>query len=251
MVKYPVVIVDDERMHQEVLLRMFDSSFPDYQVMAVCSSVEDGMKGIKEHRPKLVFLDVMMPPKTGFDLLNEIGNIFFDIIFTTSFEKFAIQAFKVSAVDYLLKPFGEIELREALQKFEKKSAGSDSLNHIQLLLQNLSTKNAENTRIALPTLTGFVFVMSNEIIRCEGDGQYTKFHLLNLKPILVSKLIKDCEELLRDFGFVRAHQSHIINLRCVKEYLKGDGGTIIMTDNSHIELSRHRKELFLSLLQKL
>ena len=248
---YSVIIVDDEKFQQETLLRMMETYASSYQILHVCSSVEEGIIKIKELNPQLVFLDVMMPPLTGFDLLNSIGKINFEIIFTTSFEKFALKAFKVSAVDYLLKPFGKEDLLAALEKFENKISGTEPLNHIELLLQNINSNQPKEARIALPTLSGYVFVMVNDILRIEADNTYTTFFFSDQKPLVVAKSIKEYDELLKEYDFFRPHISHLVNMRHVKEYLKGDGGTIIMTDNSRIEVARNRKEGFLNLLNKL
>ena len=217
----------------------------------MCSSVDEGLEKISLHQPQLIFLDVMMPPKTGFDLLASVKKINFDVIFTTSFEQYALQALKISAVDYLLKPFSLDELRIAVDKFETKLEMQQSLLHIQNLLHNLNLNTSDKIKIALPTLSGFVFVLIADIIRCEADNVYTTFYFLDKSALVISKPLKDCEKLLSYYNFFRTHTSHLINVRYIKEYIKGDGGIIKMIDGSIVDLSRLRKDDFMRLLNKL
>ncbi|MBL0050594.1 MAG: response regulator transcription factor [Bacteroidetes bacterium] len=192
-----------------------------------------------------------MPPKTGFDLVNYYKQIPFEVIFTTSYEKYAIDAFKVSAVDYLLKPFGVEQLKIALEKFELRHATKTSLAHIETLLHNINSNTSANARIALPTLTGYTFEDVKNIIRCEADNVYATFYMADKRQITISKTLKECEELLQQFNFIRVHQSHLINILYVKEYIKGEGGTVKMTDGSNIDVSRRKKDDFLRMLNKI
>lgn len=248
---YNCLIVDDEKPQQEILSGMLLSKFPNYNLQCICSSVDEGIKKIKLLKPQLVFLDVQMPPKTGFDLLKEIGPVNFEVIFTTSFEHFAIKAFKASAVDYLLKPFTEEELAIALKKFEEKTAVQNSLVHVQTLLQNINSNTSDKARIALPSLTGFVFAQVNDIVRVESDNNYTNFHFKDNTRLLVSKTMKDCEEILQEYSFYRVHTSHLINMRYIKEYIKGDGGQVKMIDGSVVDVSRRKKDEFMQQLHKI
>ncbi len=244
------IIVDDE-VHQQELLSNMLTTFPDVEIKHICSSVDEGIAKIAEHQPDLVFLDVMLPPKTGFDLLSSVSTINFDIIFTTSYEQFALQALKLSAVDYLLKPYGISDLTSALHKFETKKELKQSLNHIQTLLHNVNNNTSGLTKIALPTMKGFVFVVINTIIRCEADNVYTTIYFTDNSTVVISRSIKECEQLLSHYNFFRAHNSHLINMQHVKEYIKGDGGTIKMADGSTVDLSRLRKEDFIEKLNRI
>jgi two-component system LytT family response regulator len=248
---FSCVIVDDEKPQQEILSGMLAKSFPSYYLEAICSSVDEGIKKIKIIKPALVFLDVQMPPKTGFDLLSSLDQINFEVIFTTSFEHFAIKAFKFSAIDYLLKPFSEEDLAIALKKFEDKHAVQNSLKNVQNLLLNINQNTSDKARIALPTMSGFVFAQVNDIIRCESDNNYTTFYFNDKSHLMVSKTLKDCEELLEEYRFFRVHASHLINMRFIKEYIKGDGGQVKMTDGSVVDVSRRKKDEFLHQLNKL
>lgn len=247
---YSVVIVDDEKDQRDHLQGLL-KNFPGITLASSCASVDEGVAAIKKMQPKLIFLDVVMPPKTGFDLLNELKEINFETIFTTSYEQYAIQAFKVSAVDYLLKPFGIADLSNALHKFEERLTLKNSLQHIQTLLHNISNNTSAKTKIALPTLHGYIFVQVGDIIRCESDDMYTTFFFADKSKIVVSKTIGDCEDLLNEYNFFRTHTSHLINMQYVKEYVKGDGGFVKMTDGSTAYVSRRRKDDFLASLRKL
>lgn len=248
---YNSMIIDDEKPQQELLAEMLHDHFPEIVVTDICSSVDEGIQTIKKTNPHLVFLDVLMPPKTGFDLLHELGEINFEIIFTTSYADFAIKAFKVSAVDFLLKPFGVNDLKPAIKKFEQRFHEKRTVNNIDILLQNLRSKISNKTKIALPSQKGFVFVEVLNIVRCEADNSYTTFFFTDNASLVVSKSIKDCEDILSDFNFFRVHLSHLINLNYVKEYMKGDGGQVRMTDGSIIDVSRRKKEEFLKALHKI
>lgn len=249
--KHNVIIVDDEKAQRERLSGMIKNHFPDYTLVADCASVPEGVKQINNLNPSLVFLDVVMPPETGFDLLEQVSNRSFEVIFTTSYEEYAVKAFKVSAVDYLLKPFGVEDLRIALQRFEARKAGPVSFSHIELLMQNLRQSSDEHAAIALPTSKGFIKVQLEDIIRCEADNMYTTFFFRDKSQHIISKNLKECEEILTGYKFIRTHLSHLINLRYVKEYLRGDGGSVIMTDGSTVDVSRNRKDDFLRAFKKI
>jgi two-component system LytT family response regulator len=246
----PALIVDDEKHQQELLTNMLHMHFPQIDLKGVCNTVDDGILCIKQENPQLIFLDINLPPKTGFDLLAAFSLVEFDVIFTTSYDQYALQALKLSAVDYLLKPFGLSDLKFAIEKFESKRAIKNSLEHIQTLLHNVYAANTSNIRIALPTNNGFVFVSVGDIIRCQADNVYTTFFMKNGKLILVSKSIKECETLLNKFNFFRANISNLINMQFVRDYKRGKGGTITMNDGATMELSRLRKEEFIRLLTK-
>jgi len=248
---YSAVIVDDEIDQQHILNTMLTKEFPHIAVRSICSTVEEGVQKIRSLQPQLVFLDIHLPPKTGFDLLNELGHIDFGVVFTTAYDTYAVKAFEVSAVDYLLKPFGMDELSRAIGRFEKDIALKDSLQSIKTLLQNLNTNTSDHIRIALPTTHGYTFVTVRDIIRCEADNNYTTFYFTDASKKVVTRLLGECESLLAEFNFFRPHNTHLINMRHVASYLKGDGGIIKMTDGSSVELSRLKKDAFLKALHKL
>lgn len=248
---YKALIVDDEKPQQEILSNLLAKHVQQIEVADICSNVDDGIKRINELQPQLVFLDVMMPPKTAFDLLSVFPSVNFEIIFTTSYQEFALQAIKLSAVDYLLKPFDEEQLIPAIKKFEERMVLKNSYRHVELLMSNIKTSNLEETKIALPTQTGYVFAKINEIVHCISDNSYTTFNFIDKSKLMVSKSLKDCEELLFPYHFFRIHSRHLINMAYIKEYIKGEGGQVRMTDGCMVDVSRQRKEEFLNQLKRL
>ncbi|HKR04481.1 MAG TPA: LytTR family DNA-binding domain-containing protein [Bacteroidia bacterium] len=248
---YTALIVDDEKDQRDVLSSMLRDNFPGYQILDRCGSVDETITKIGTLKPQLVFLDVLLPPLTGFDVLTRLKQVNFEVIFATSYEKYALHALKVSAVDFLLKPFSLEDLKQALEKFEKRILQKSSQNHIDLLLQNIKNSTSEKMRIALPTFTGFVFAQVSDIVRCQSDDMYTTFYFYDKSKLMVSRTLKECEELLGEWGFFRTHASHLINMRFIKEYLRGEGGQVTMTDGSTVDVSRRKKDDFVKALNKL
>jgi len=244
---FRVLILEDELHARESLARLLNG-YPEFTVVGYATTIEEGKQQLDLLKPDLLISDVMLPPHTSFDLLQHLPTIPFEIIFTTSFEEFAIKAFRLAAVDYLLKPVDAEDLAIALDKFKKKKMAGDGLSHIQQLLANLH-QPASSARVALPTLTGFLFVSVKDIVRCESDNTYTTFHLNDRRRIIVSKILKECETLLADYRFFRIHNSHLVNLDYIVEYTKGDGGFVKMTDGTQVDVSRRRKDEFLRALK--
>jgi two-component system LytT family response regulator len=247
---YSTIVVDDEVAQQELMVSILGKYFPQFRVMCCCRSVEEGAQKIIEHQPQLVMLDISMGDGTGFDLLNQIDVRNFDVIFCTSHNDYALNAFRVAAVDYLLKPVDKEHLEIALSRFEEKMRNRQTVNNLDLLMQNYHSMSADKARIVLPTQTGMVVMDINKIVRCESDNAYTTFYFTDNTKMLTSTSIKECEQMLTQYDFFRIHNSHVVNLRCVKEYVKGDGGYVKMTDGSTADVSRHRKEEFLRALRK-
>lgn len=218
----------------------------DIQVLATATTLEQADELCRSLKPDLVFCDVMVPPATSFDWLMSLTSIPFDLIFTTSFEEFAVKAFRIAAIDYLVKPIDPDELTAALEKYRKKSL-ADGQRIVQLL-KNLSAPKVKS-KLALPTFTGYTFVDIADIVRCESDNTYTTFYFRNREHIIVSKTLKEVEGMLDDYGFCRVHNSHLVNLALIKEYFKGEGGQVKMMDGTVVDVSRRRKEDFLSKLR--
>lgn len=252
--KLRAIIVDDETNAREVLSNLLRLFSPEIEVCGEARDVDEGIKIIREHAPDLVFLDIQMPGKSGFELLTSFKEIRFGVIFTTAYQEFAIKAFRFSAIDYLLKPIDPEELQAAVEKYVVKNQNVEG-EQLQILKECLDdTRNFlnqrqknEGQRIALPTAEGIHFVQLGEIIHCESLGSYTKFHLQKGPAIVVSRLLKEYEEILDNFFFFRVHQSSIVNLDQIKKYVRGDGGQVWMSDGTEIEVSRRRKEDFLSI----
>jgi len=244
---FKAVIIDDESKARNALKNLIEKHCGNIKVIAEAGCVKEGIEVIEEFSPDIVFLDVQMPDGTGFDLLEQIGEIDFKIIFASAFDRFAIQAFKFSAIDYLLKPVEPEMLLEACSRLKDDDRISEINRKLEVLLNNRN--NFE--KIALPTLDGINFVNIKDIIRCESDNNYTNIYLNDGKKHIVSKTLKDFDEMLTPFNFFRIHKSHLINLNYLQKYNKGEGGYVIMEDGSELEVSRRRKEDFINALQSL
>ncbi len=235
------IIVDDERHSCEALQILIKDCCPELSVAAVCYSGEEALQEIVSLHPQLVFLDIEMPNMNGFQLLEQLPKIDFELIFTTSYDQYAIKAIKFSALDYLLKPVDREELEKAVQKMLKK-INNTIPQQLEILLQKINQPSIPVQRIALPTMQGLELVPVNTIISCSANNNYTEFFLSDKKRILVSRTLKEIEEILEDYAFLRVHHSHIINLNEIVRYIKGEGGYCIMTDGSSVDVSRSRKE---------
>ena len=236
------VIIDDEPESRMAVSNILTNYCPDVEILGEAADVSSGIEAIKKHRPDMVFLDIQMPDGTGFKLLESFNDIDFHVVFVTAFEQFAIKAIKFSAIDYILKPVDPELLIEAVEKVKNLSPKKiQSPERISTLLIN----KQKITRIALPTLSGYHFVRIREIIRCEADNNYTYFYMNAGGKFLVTRTLKEYELLLKEDSFVRVHQSHLINLDFVAQYIKGEGGTVVMADGSQVEISRRKRELFL------
>jgi len=239
------IIVDDERKCRESLSSLLTKFFGNIEVVAMTDSVKSTISSISIHNPDLVFLDIEMPNSDGFELLEQLDDINFDIIFVTAHDKYAIKAFEYSAIGYLLKPVDPEKLKMALNKSENRINISIDRKRFDILLENLDNINSkENSKLSLPTMEGFQYVKVNEIVRCESSGHYTAFHLKDGSHILVSRILKEYEELLTALNFFRVHQSHLINLNYIKKYIRTDGTYVEMADKSKIPISKRKKISF-------
>jgi two-component system LytT family response regulator len=242
------VIVDDEEDGREALRLAVRNYCPTVNLLATCGSAEEGIECIRRLAPELVFLDVQMPKKSGFDLLKELSPIDFKVIFVSAFDKYAIKAIKFSALDYLLKPVDVDELITAVNKVNDDHPRS--LYQYQSVWNNVQHKSGRIDRLAVPTFDGIDFYKTDDIIFCKADGNYTHLYLADKSVKLASKNLKDFENILLDSGFCRVHHSFLINLMHVQKYVKGEGGYVLMTDHHQVEISRRKKEEFLRLLDR-
>ena len=236
------LVIDDEQAAVKVLCLMIERYLPEItQVRGATSSIQ-ALQLLKEFKPDIVFLDIEMPYQNGFELLKSVPEITFDTVFTTAYDKYALQAIKFSALDYLLKPIDVDELREAFSRFIQKTT-LDLNRHLAVknLLANLQHTNRACHKLALPTNSGLQFFLPSDIIRCEGMSNYTKFFLSNYHPILTSKTIKEYEEILMPHNFIRVHKSHLINAEFVSGYAQ-QINHLILKDGTQIEVSRRRKK---------
>ncbi|MBO0934422.1 LytR/AlgR family response regulator transcription factor [Fibrella aquatilis] len=239
------ILIDDEPHCLERLSQLLaEYCAATVQVVGRAQSVEEGIQLINTVRPSLIFLDVQLHEQTGFDLLRQIEPVRFSVIFTTAFDRYAVQAFKFSALDYLLKPIDPDDLQQAVAKLTSKPP-PDLSGQLDALLHNLQQQQETHRRICVPVSSGFVFLAVNDIIRCQSDGNYTTIFLKNNQKLVAAKTLKEFDKLLSDAHFFRIHQSHLINLAYLKSYQKGAGGSVTMIDNTELDVSTRRKDDFL------
>lgn len=245
------ILIDDEKHCRDSLSVTLKNHFPEIDLVAACTNIIEGQAAIEQLKPELVFLDVEIPPSTGFDLLQKLNAVSFEIIFTTAFDKYAVRAIKASALDFLLKPVGKEELGLAIERFKQKKSKNDSRQQMETLFANIRQLREPLKKIMLPSQNGFEYANVKDIIRLQSDSNYTTFYFTDKRKIVVSRTIKDYEDMLTGHDFFRVHQSHIINIQYIKTYVKGEGGIVIMQDGSEIDVSRRRKEEFLKALENL
>jgi two-component system, LytTR family, response regulator len=236
------LIIDDEPHAREKMQLLLQNYCENITVVAIAKDATEGLLAIHEQQPDLVFLDIEMPVMTGFDLLKQLNEINFEIIFTTAHDHYAIKAIKFSALDYLLKPIDLEQLQESVKKATQRIQEKNSLAQYDLLKHNLDKGNGPLEQLAVPTQTGMLFLQVSDILYCEAESNYTKIFLQNKTKTVSSRTLKEYEELLDDSGFVRIHHSHLINKHHVMQYIKGEGGQVIMRDGVSLPISRRKKE---------
>lgn len=242
------LIVDDELKARETLSDLIINYCPDIRIVSHADSVKNALPIIIKHKPDLVFLDIEMPFENGFKLFERFPEHNFNVIFVTAYDQYAIKAIKFSAMDYLLKPVDPDELIAATERVRnQKFIVEQNRKKVDLLLKNLDAKKAMK-QIILPSCNEYFFVNLDTIIRCSADSNYTTFYLSNGKSYLVSKNLGEYEKLLEDKNFFRIHNSHLINLNHIRRYIKGEGGSVVMSDEAVLEVSRRKKNEFLELL---
>ncbi len=241
------LIIDDEKDARFLLRNLLEQDYnTTITVVDEADDIDTGISIIEKHKPDLVFLDIKMPQGTGFDLLEKLNTIHFEVVFITAYDSYAIKAFQFSAFGYLLKPIKATELKATILKLE---------NHLQLLKQGAEKRlkvlvenygdDRKIKKLVITNMEGFKVVNIDDIMRLEGDRNYTHFILAGNNRITTSKTLAEYEELLNEHGFFRIHQSTIVNLRHVKGYVKGDGGSVEMTDGKQLQLARNRKQEFM------
>lgn len=241
------IIIDDEQHCVRALLNDLQKNCPSAEVVDTCSSAKEGILSIKKNNPDLIFLDVEMPWMNGFEMLEVMGDVNFSIIFTTAHDQFAAKAFRISAVDYLLKPIDANDLKEAVRKAQQKSEQQQGNIHIENLLRNIKQPSSQQ-KIALPYKDGYEFVEVSHIIYCHAEGAYTKVFLDNKKYILVSRTLGDIEELLPTDIFQRVHHSTVVNLNYVTHFVRSDGGYVKLQTGEQLTVSKSKKEVVMERL---
>ncbi|MCB0428620.1 MAG: response regulator transcription factor [Flavobacteriales bacterium] len=244
------VIIDDEANGIKTLTNQLATHCPDVEILGTADGVENGKYILEKYRPDLVFLDIRMQDGTGFDLLTSLPAIPFHVVFTTAYDEYAIKAIRFHALDYLLKPINPDELIEAMKRAAETPVPSDNLkNNLQVAKQLLREERVE--KIALPNHNGIELVSLKDIIRCQADNYYTIFYLIHARKIMVSRTLKEFDELLSPENFLRVHQSHLINLAHANRYSREDGGTIVMSDDCCVPISRRKKEIVMEVLERM
>jgi two-component system LytT family response regulator len=237
------ILIDDEKNNRIALHKLIEKFCPQVTVIAECDSVDSAIAAIESQKTDVVFLDVEMPGKNGFDLLAHYNyHCPFDVIFTTAYSQYAVKAFKFSALDYLLKPVDPEDLVRAVHKLAIKKSDEIKNKQFELLEQKIGNKDLSKKQLAISTLEGIYFASLDEIIHVDADSSYTKIYITTGEKIMSSKPLKYFEELLEDYDFVRVHQSHIINLKHIRRYVRGDGGQVVMMNGTEIEVSRRKKD---------
>lgn len=244
------VIVDDEQNARENLEVLLRENCEKLQVSGMAATVSSAVALIQEVNPDLLFLDIEIGEGSGFDILRRIPDFEGEIIFVTAFSQYAIKSFKFSAIDYLLKPIDIDDLVMAVERARKRIQKTDQGQNLAQFLTNLVEKDRKSRKIGLPVQSGVHFYPLEEIVRLQSQSNYTTFYLTSGREILVSKTLKEYEELLSDQGFARVHQSHIINLEHITQYIKSDGGYLLLSDHSNVPISKNYKEQFLEQLNK-
>ncbi|MEP7141504.1 MAG: LytTR family DNA-binding domain-containing protein [Ferruginibacter sp.] len=241
------IIIDDEQHCVRALLTDLQKHCPSIEVLDSCYSAKEGIMAIRKLNPDLIFLDVEMPWMNGFEMLEIIGEVNFSIIFTTAHDEFAAKAFRISAMDYLLKPIDANDLNAAVMKVEKKMDHGSSLKHISNLLRNMRQPFAEQ-KIALPQREGYEFIDVSSIIYCQAEGAYAKVFIKDKKMLLISRTLGDVEELLPPEIFQRIHHSTLINITYIAQFLRTDGGYVVLKNGEKFSVSKAKKEMLMARL---
>lgn len=245
------LIIDDEKHCCDNLQWQLKTYCPEIDVVSTCNNAEKGIQQIRHHQPQLIFLDVEMPGMSGFEMLENLKEINFDIIFTTAFDQYAIRAIKFGALDYLIKPIDKDELLQAVNKFLNRTQ-RDSLKQLNALLTHIKkSSDLSFQKIALPTLHGYELVSLNTIMFCESSSNYTNIRLNDGQHLLISRTLKDVQDLLDMQPFFRVHNSYIVNLQYAIRYVKGEGGFLVLNNDLNIPVARSKKDELLKLITHL
>lgn len=243
-----VLIIDNDKKIRDGLKDMLKRYCPVIVEINEADSVETGVLAIQNLNPSLVYLDVELGDGTGFELIKKIGNYDFQLVFITAYNKYAVQAFRLSAIDFLQKP---IDLQELLESVEKAKTSMNNKNlqkQLQVLHESMGSIRTNEKKIVLKDNEAIHFVRVQDIIRCEADGAYTRFFVTNSDNILISKSLKEYEDILSAFGFIRCHHSHLVNASKILKFDKAEGGSLILDNNELIPVSQRKKELVLEFL---
>ena len=246
-----VIVVDDEADGIATLSKLLRLNCPEAEIIATCNNAETAEQQIKALQPDVVFLDIQMPGKSGIEMLADMQERKFEIIFVTAHNEYMLQALQFSAADYLLKPVDEDRLVEAVNRVKDRVEQKDEPATIDVLLHNLQKSNRQQEmKLVVPTLKGFSVLKLEEIVVCEAEKNYTIFHLQNKKTITVSRTLLEYEKILHNTSFFRIHKTFMINLEHVVEYQRGEGGVVVMDNGMEVEVSRRKKEEFMNKIKE-
>jgi two-component system, LytTR family, response regulator len=247
MEKIKAILIDDELNSLQNLQQKLEGFCPDISIVAVTQKPEEGILLIRQYQPDVVFLDIEMPKMSGFRMLEELGEYDFDIIFTTAYNHYSIDAIRISAFDYLVKPIGIEDLQHAVERLSK-SLNRQTKEKIDILKKSLSDNRSQEDKIAISNSEGIDFIPIKNIIHIESKSNYSKIFLIDNKSIMVTKILKDFEEMLLPYNFYRVHNSHLINLNYIQKYIRSQGGHVQLQDGTLIDISRRKKEEFLKMI---
>jgi two-component system LytT family response regulator len=244
------ILIDDELYCTDVLSSLLSKHCPEVEVIAEYNDSRKALEHLQRNPPDLIFLDIEMPHLNGIDLLQQCRPLQFQVVFTTAYNQYALQAIKLSALDYLLKPIDTEELKEAVGKAKEKTSRPD-WRQFEVMDQLNKAPEQQPKTIALSTSEGLIFVEVADIVHCQGEGSYTKLYFLNNEVIMLSKPLKDVSEMLLPCGFLRVHHSYLINLNHIKKYIRGEGGEIITRNGHSVPVSKQKKAEFLEKIAKI
>lgn len=241
------IIIDDELNCRRIMELLLNKVCTDVEIITMCESGTEGIAAIQTHQPDLVFLDIEMQDMSGFDMLKKLPEPSFEVVFTTAYDQFALDAFKVNALDYLLKPIDEEDLIKAVEKVKSRLADNSPNKQITALLEQLQKSyGTTHQTITLPSQQGLDFIEVENIIYCQSDRNYTYVFIKDEKRKMISKTLKEIQAMLPEDQFFRVHHSFVINLHHIKKYVKTDGGYLIMSNGDVVKISRNKKDLLLS-----
>ncbi|RXK58714.1 response regulator transcription factor [Lacibacter luteus] len=245
------VLIDDEPRGLSSMQKLLQINCPDVIVSGSFTDANEAIEHIRALNPDLIFLDIAMPVKSGFELLNELKGENFEVIFVTAHNQYMVEAFHFSAIDYLLKPVEDNLLIDAVERAKRRIEKNSGNKNIETFLHNLTQKQSpQKMRLCIPSLKGFQVIELDEILYAESSGNYTNLYFSNSKMVCTSKPMHEYEKLLEDAGFVRIHKSVLVNLKHVKEYFRGEGGSVILSNGHELEVSRRKKDLLIEKMKE-
>ncbi|MFM9984662.1 MAG: LytR/AlgR family response regulator transcription factor [Flavobacteriales bacterium] len=244
-----ILIVDNEKAIREGLRIMIEDSFLEVTAIAEANDIETAQRLIQKEAPELIFLDVELDNESGFDLADSFKDPHFSLVFITAHNKYAVEAFRFSAIDFLLKPIDADELKRAIERARENKLKKEMVAQLAILKESFRNPTQHDRKIVLKDQESIYFIKVNDIFYLEADGPYTRFFIRDSHPVLISRNLKEYEIMLEDQGFIRAHHSYLVNSNHVVKYDKADGGTLVLSDASRVSISQRKKEFVLQKLQ--